>query len=159
MKKFKLVSGFTILELMVVIAIIGILGVVAYPKYSSSREHFKMYTTARECIADIRYAQQLSIDSKIKYGIYFTSQDYSIKRSDTLEVIKKITFNRGITYEQIQGLTDNVIIFGTDGTPFRQDGIMQYNNAAIINFKSSYSNSYVYINVTPKTGGASLSWN
>lgn len=139
-------NGFTLLELMVVISIIGIALTVMMPQFSSTQEEHRLYSFVRTCVVDIRYVQQLSIDTKEEHGVYFEPSGYEIRKG--AEVIKKVEFNY-VTYDQIQGSTSNQIVFKPDGVPYESGKII---------FNSNSSNRKVYVNVTPETGGVSESW-
>ena len=150
------IKGFTLLELMIVIAIIGILISVTTPNFSSSKDHFKLHTTARKCIVDIRYAQQLSIDRKEKHGVYFSSTGYNIKNNLTSEIVKTVKFEGGISY--IDGsINGNAVVFGTEGIPLQMNEITPFTTITKIGIISSM-NFHVYVDLTPKTGEVSINW-
>lgn len=148
MNDFK-IRGFTLLEIMIVISIMGILILVTSHNFSVSKDEFKLRSTARNCMANIRYAQQLSIDTKEEHGVYFTAAGYEIKKGAT-EVVKLVSFNNYVQYQEIQGIIADQIVFKTDGSPYE---------AGKIDLKSTSSGTHVYLNVTPNTGEVSLLWN
>lgn len=82
MKKFGSKSGFTLVELIVVIAILGILAGIAVPTYSG-------YIKKANEAAD--YAQ---LDA-IKTAVVFASTDKQVKAGNTYEDITKITVTAG----------------------------------------------------------------
>ncbi len=151
--------GFTLLELMIVVGILGILIAAVTVNMGPSRDHFKLHTTARKCVSDTRYAQQLSLDTKSRHGIYLSTGGYDIRKVDTGDVVKSVDFSNGIEYERIEGTSDNELIFGTDGTPLGSDGINPIASAARINIRVPGTSDRIYVIVTPGTGEVSLSWN
>lgn len=62
-------AGFTIIELALVIAIIGILVVVTAPKYSGVMEQYRLESSARKVLGYADYARQLAIDHRGNHGI------------------------------------------------------------------------------------------
>ena len=82
MKKFGSKSGFTLVELIVVIAILGILAGIAVPTYSG-------YIKKANEAAD--YAQ---LDA-IKTAVVFASTDKQVKAGNTYVDITKITVTEG----------------------------------------------------------------
>ena len=63
-------KGFTLLELVVVMAIIGITAWIAYPKLSALND-IKLDAAARRVAADLRFAQNRSIGKRSVHGILF----------------------------------------------------------------------------------------
>lgn len=64
-------EGFTLFELIVVMAIIGITAWVAYPKFSTAFNDIKLDAAARRVAADLRYAQNRSIGKRAVHGVLF----------------------------------------------------------------------------------------
>jgi len=154
-------KGFTLLELMIVIAIIGIFLAVAAPKMGGSKTDFKLYTVARTLVSDIRYAQELSINTKDKHGIFFSESGYEIKNTITAKTVKTIDFSSGVSYEKILDSSDNPVgdgvVFDSTGKPFEDDGVSAFVNLSTIYLKAS--NVYIYIKITPETGEVSFERN
>lgn len=139
-------KGFTLLEIMIVIAIIGIIVAAASPNFSSSKDQFRLHSFARSCMLDIRYAQQLSVDTKDEHGIYFTATGYQIKKLGT-DIIKSVDYDDKVIYEGIGGIAEDEIVFRSSGSPYQ---------AGEIDFKSKIAEVHVYVKVTPGTGEVSM---
>ena len=80
----KKIDGFTFLELAVVISIIAIVAIVAFPNYSAVRNANRVYSQAREAQLDLRYAGRLAVSQKTDVLIEFDNDSgrYSIFRYD-----------------------------------------------------------------------------
>jgi type II secretory pathway pseudopilin PulG len=63
--------GVTIIELMMIIAIIGMLTTISMPRIGHSDKH-TAYTTARRIIADMRYARRLAITAAKDHVVRFS---------------------------------------------------------------------------------------
>ncbi|MGE5472696.1 MAG: Tfp pilus assembly protein FimT/FimU [Ignavibacteriales bacterium] len=162
-------KGFTLLEIMIVIAILGIVIVVAAPRMGGSKNDFKLYTSARNLVSDIRYAQELSISTKDNHIVFFNFDEnwYEIRQiivsetGRTLKTIKRVDFSGGITCEKIVDASGNSVgegfVFDSTGKPFEPDETTAFTDLTTIYLKAS--NVYIYIKITPQTGEVSFGWN
>ncbi len=75
--------GFTVIELILVIVILGILAAIVYPKYQALSS-IRVSSAAQTIEADIRYAQSLAVSTPYNYSVVFDSgaNSYSISRVD-----------------------------------------------------------------------------
>jgi prepilin-type N-terminal cleavage/methylation domain-containing protein len=71
MKVFKNKKGFTLVEVMIVVAIIGILSAMAVPSFKKFSAHQNLNGAARELFSDVRGARVSAIMEGVQYGIYF----------------------------------------------------------------------------------------
>lgn len=72
-------DGFTIVELVVLIVIVGILGSVAGPRFLDMRE-FESPGAHRQALSDLRYAQRLATGSGCPVQVDFDPTGYSFRQ-------------------------------------------------------------------------------
>ncbi|MGE5328016.1 MAG: Tfp pilus assembly protein FimT/FimU [Deltaproteobacteria bacterium] len=157
-------KGFTLLELMIVIALLGIFLAVAVPRMGGSKTDFKLYTTARNLVSDIRYTQELSISTKEKHGIFFDGSDgkwYEIRNLVTGKTVKRINLNNGASYEKMLDTANDPvgdgIVFDSTGKPYEDDEVTALITLSTIYLKAA--DMYIYVRVTPQTGEVSFGRN
>ena len=87
-------KGFTIIEIVLVIALIGILATISLPVYKKTAAHYSLITAARMIASDIRLAQQRSITESRSYRLLFNtgSDNYqllSVSNKSEINYIQK----------------------------------------------------------------------
>lgn len=120
MLRLKNSKGFSLVELIVVIAIMGIMSALIIPKMGSSSSEAKVKAAAREVVTNSRYARDQAITHGKDYTITFNkdASSYTIVGTpDTITVDLpegvKITSNSlAVTYKSIgtTGNPGNVVI-------------------------------------------------
>lgn len=83
MKKFSAsnASGFTLLEMIIVMALLSILLSIAYPNISTHHQKLVLTTTAQELESAIKLARQLSADEDREYVVELTSGRFSVREN------------------------------------------------------------------------------
>ena len=125
------------MELMIVIAIIGILSSIALPNFIGSRDDSMLKNAARGLLGDIQKTRMRAIKDNQNWEIIFQpGSGYQIRITSTLAVQKTVTFagkKSGVVYgngNAINDIPDNpfvgvgdyitytndILVFQTDGT-------------------------------------------
>ena len=73
-------AGFTLIELMVALAILGIVALMAAPSFSAFLARSKLRGTAHEAIADLQYARSEAVQKNQAFRVEFSATGYEIWR-------------------------------------------------------------------------------
>ena len=74
-------KGYTLLEMLVVLALLGLLLSVAFPNVSSVHHRVMLQTTAQELESAIKLARQLSADEDREYVVELTSERFAVREN------------------------------------------------------------------------------
>ncbi|HNY51635.1 MAG TPA: type II secretion system protein [Smithella sp.] len=92
MMKLKSAKGFSIIELLIVIAIMGIVGVIGTSTFSKFRENAQLREAVGAMVVDLNSAKMRAISEHVNYTVTVntTQNTYRIK-GGTYDVTKKIS--------------------------------------------------------------------
>ena len=118
MMKLHETSGFSLLELIIVMAILGVVFAIAAPNFMIYRDNTNLKEAARDISSDIYYYKQKSVAEYLNYKIVFNPS------ANTYTVSKETSSGSG-TYSTVitktVGAGYSLIII--DGTPTYSDGV------------------------------------
>lgn len=149
MKVMKLLlrkNGFSLIEIVIVITIVGVIASVAYPSFRVLRRDNILYSEAKCIAADIKYMQQLAMDQREIYSMIFSEIDQNYIIEVGIERVKNIQLENGVFYDSID--PDGNIAIGPDG--------LLIGDSKKIILKSA-DNMYIYIFVEDG-GRVRVSW-
>lgn len=86
--------GFTLIELMIVIAVLGIVSVLAAPSFTSTFARNHLRGAAGEAYADMQFARSEAVQSNGAVVVSFSGSGYQVTRAT--QVVKTVTFGGGV---------------------------------------------------------------
>lgn len=87
--------GFTLIEVMIVLAVIGILTVVTIPRFQSVQDHYRLEAAAQVVMNNIRQAKQLAMDQRNTVTVGLSNQKIKIFDLPEQNLNEGITFDEG----------------------------------------------------------------
>ena len=118
--------GFTLIEMVMVLAIIGLIALVSLPVYQRIKPGLTLNSQARDIVSDLRYAQQLSVTEQINYSVIFDQalNKYMIVNSASGATLKSQNINPMISINSITGLTADTVTFNVTGAALESGDII-----------------------------------
>ncbi len=113
----KNLAGFSLLEALVVVAIIAIIALIGVPVYINLQPQLKLQAAARSLAADLRLAQEAAVTEQINYLVAFNTNEnsYSLVNSQTGVTVKKIFLDKQVKISSVAGLSNNQAVFNSSG--------------------------------------------
>ena len=111
-------KGFTLLEVLIVIAILGIMASISFAFFKTFSPALKLSSSTRDLATDLRYTQQLAVTEQVNYGVSFslTTNEYRIiKYGATAQEILRKSLPDGISFQEIIGFANKEAIFNPYG--------------------------------------------
>ena len=120
-------KGFTLIELMTTVVLIGIIASLAVPKFESGFERIRYSSANRDIISTMKVARSKAISNKAPHGVYFDHDNISMtlfkdivspglyEFNDGDDIIKSDTLTGNIDYLNTN-LDNNTIIFMPNGS-------------------------------------------
>jgi len=133
--------GFSLTELMVVVAVIGIMGLVAVPSLVTALPGYRLKGAAKDLCSNMRKARSLAVKQNRNVSIVFhvDNNTYTIDNSERVALADGITFGHG-----------NATAGAGDGTSLPSDGISFSGNKVTFTTQGLISgvSGYVYLQNT-----------
>ncbi|MFA6594439.1 MAG: GspH/FimT family pseudopilin [Candidatus Buchananbacteria bacterium] len=142
-------AGFSLLELVVVIALLGIITGVGLPYYQGFTVNLQLQGAARDLASDLRYAQQQAVTTQANHQVafYISQNFYQVANASTGSLIKSRTIKSPILLESTT-LASSTAIFNATGAAISSGNIILSNSNgrhAVIDVKPS---GYVQISLS-----------
>jgi len=152
-------SGFTLIELIMVVVVLIVLATVIGPKISDTLKGTRVNTAARKIATDIRYAQSLAISTQALHGVIFNpnpANTYSIYSPSSANIIWN-QFSGGLYTVQLNaGEYDGVTIDGSYEVTFDALGSPTLGGGSSVTISAGGSAPVRTITVAASTGKVSI---
>jgi prepilin-type N-terminal cleavage/methylation domain-containing protein len=160
-RKEKPSSGFTLLELMITLSILGILATFAVPAFSAWLPEYKLKRAVRELYSNMQFARMTAIRQHRKYRVVFNlagNGSYILQGPDntTEKSINFLDYDAGGTIGY--GFGNATKAANTSGGPLPSDHISYRYNKAVFNSRGTGSTGYVYLSNNLGTAFAVGTW-
>lgn len=143
-------GGFTLLESLLVISMVGLLAVVAIPQDNDLKSPMTLDAAARKLTADIRYAQNMATTTGDTYGFRVTGTNtYEIYNVNT-GVTAPSPFTSQPMQEDFGSNFGNTQFFTTYAVQFDDDGKPVIGGGTVIRLTDGSKSKY--LEVTPTSG-------
>lgn len=110
--------GFTMIEVIAVLVILGIISAVAMAKVSSVIAQSNLDSEADVIKGHLRYAQALSMNNTVNWGITFSSGSYTIFTNPSSTVELPGTGSATATFPSGMTISTGTVCFDSWGTPY-----------------------------------------
>jgi len=91
-------AGYTLTEIMVVVAVIGIMTAIAVPAFSGYLKRTRLDGARNQMIADIYYARSLAISKRRTFAVQFQPDSYRIVDTSDGSVVRTIAAPSGVAF-------------------------------------------------------------
>ncbi|HHY90899.1 MAG TPA: prepilin-type N-terminal cleavage/methylation domain-containing protein [Clostridiales bacterium] len=131
-------EGFTMIELMIVLAVLGILSILAAPKINNSNFYLKMQ--GKKLCSEIRQIQISRMTLGEEYKITLSPEKYVVQNGP--KDLKTIPLMPG--YELLYDFNKNTIMFQYNGAPTY--------GGTTVRIRNKRSGKYIEITIVPASG-------
>ena len=108
-------KGYTIIEFIVIIVIIGFFAAIMLPAFANSYDTLKIECAYRQMMQDIRYAQQLAIARQVMHGVSFdpASEAYFVYRQPASNIVKDPATQKPLSVTYASGKFSGINLVST----------------------------------------------
>ena len=106
MKKLMNGKGITLIELMIVVALIGVASALAAPRFAHTVHRLKVKNAARDMVSKMRLARSSAITNKAQYGVTFDDDGTTMTTFLDTENPGDYTYTEGDSILRVDSLPD-----------------------------------------------------
>lgn len=167
-KYMRKLKGFTLIELVMVIVILGILAVTVIPKTTTTKGSVRLQAACQKLASDLRFMQQMAIAQQVRFGISFDIGDESYfgYRVDTAAkaIDPHTQGDLEVDFDQMTEFNDiviastdfsNAIEFDSMGNPYDGNGDA-LSSEGVLTLETIDGASSKTVRIEPVTGRVSI---
>jgi type II secretory pathway pseudopilin PulG len=127
-------SGALLITIIVSLGIIALLSTISIPAYQRFKPNIDLNGATSDLVADLRYAQQLTISEQIIYTVILEPllNGYSITSYEpATSTIKSVSLPSTVFFEEINGFTDDTVRYNSYGA------VSEAGDIKLSNYKNS----------------------
>ncbi|MDH4223154.1 MAG: GspH/FimT family protein [candidate division Zixibacteria bacterium] len=112
LKKRKKQKGFTLIEAMIVVVIVGVIATMSVGSFDRFIKHQKLKIEGRDLISNLRLTRSYAVARKVPYGIHFdhNNQQYIIFKD--VVSLSSYTYDSGDSVIKSKPLPNNLYFWG-----------------------------------------------
>jgi len=145
--------GFSLIELILVLVLLGILAAIAVPRFAGTGESFAQAAFEQQLKSALRYAQQTAVAQNRPVTIEFSSAGFEISFSDNNNPLRNPADGKPFnTQPDNPGRAPDNINFSANGT-IRFDGLGRpWNNGDLLTEPFNIGINNTTLHIAPQTG-------
>lgn len=108
-------KGFTLIELMIVIAMAGILAVVTIPHYGAVKDHYRLQSSAEAIASRLAHAKQLAMDRREDVYLKFAQNSAQVVDKDGNPLGEAAQFDAGVQFISVNPTDPDLVPYKSIG--------------------------------------------
>ena len=157
-------QGFTLIEIMLVIAVIGVLAVVTVPKYQAVTNQSHLESSAQKVVGQLRYAKQLAMDQRETIYLVMDTNTVRVLDARNKEYGGSQAFDNGVNFDKTSAESNGLTVKSDmmSGLPYVEYDyhgfVIEETHVPGVSIKVVLSGKYntITIVVEPQTGNIKL---